>query len=406
MQALLSAIRELGSERLWLLGVITIGHSIVHWFQQLFPVILPSIKAGLGLNDVQVGALATARQLTAGILNLPTGMLADSLIRYRAFILALSLACMGIAYFLLGIAPSFTWILLAALLVGVGTAIWHPAAAASLSNRFPEHRATALAVHGMGATVSDTITPIVVGALVMTFQWRSFLEFQIVPGMLVALLIWWALAGIFEGASSGVPRSQQFRDLRELARNPAFIGLAAANGLMIMGRQVILTFLPIYLVEHLGYSTFLLGIYLTLLHVMGTVSQPVLGFLSDRFGRKAVLLPSFLTLGVLYLLLAAAQPGIQLGIVITAIGLFFYTLLNVTGAAVLDLAGSRSHASSYGITILVTQVFIIPTPIVAGYVVDRYGIISIFYLSAAFQLLAGVAVMPLRLYRGTRNLSH
>ena len=405
MQALLSAIRELGSERLWLLGVITTGHSIVHWFQQLFPVILPSIKAGLGLNDVQVGALATARQLTAGILNLPTGMLADSLIRYRAFILASSLACMGIAYFLLGIAPSFTWILLAALLVGVGTAIWHPAAAASLSNRFPERRATALAVHGMGATVSDTITPIAVGALLMTFQWRNFLEFQIVPAMLVALLIWWALAGIFEGASSGAPRSQQFRDLRELARNPAFLGLAAANGLMIMGRQVILTFLPIYLVEHLGYSTFLLGLYITLLHVMGTVSQPVLGFLSDRFGRKAVLLPSFLTLGVLYLLLAAAQPGIQLGIVITAIGLFFYTLLNVTGAAVLDLAGSRSHASSYGLTILVTQIFIIPTPIVAGYVVDRYGIISIFFLSAAFQLLAGLVVMPLKLYRGTRNLS-
>jgi len=332
-------------------------------------------------------------------------MLADSLIRYRAFILASSLACMGIAYFLLGIAPSFTWILLAALLVGVGTAIWHPAAAASLSNRFPERRATALAVHGMGATVSDTITPIAVGALLMTFQWRNFLEFQIVPALVVAFIIWRALAGFFDDTSPGAPRSQQFRDLRELARNPAFIGLAASNGLMIMGRQVILTFLPIYLQEHLGYSTFLLGLYITLLHVMGTVSQPVLGFLSDRFGRKAVLLPSLPTLGVLYLLLAVAHPGIQLGLVITLIGVFFYTLLNVTGAAVLDLAGSRSHASSYGLTILVTQLFIIPTPIVAGYVVARYGIIFIFYLSAAFQLLAALAVMPLRLYRGTRGLS-
>jgi MFS family permease len=405
MQALLSAVRELGSERLWLLGVITTGHSIVHWFQQLFPVILPSIKAGIGLNDVQVGALATARQLTAGILNLPTGILADSLIRHRAFILASSLACMGVAYFLLGIAPRFTWLLLASLLVGVGTAIWHPAAAASLSNRFPERRATALAVHGMGATVSDTITPIVVGALLMVFHWRNFLEFQIIPALVVAFIIWRALVGSFDNASAGSPRSQQFRDIRELVRNPAFIGLAMANGLMIMGRQVILTFLPIYLQEHLGYSTFLLGLYITLLHIMGTVSQPVLGYLSDRFGRKAVLLPSFPTLGVLYLLLAVAHPGIQLGLVITAIGVFFYTLLNVTGAAVLDLAGSRSHASSYGLTLLVTQFFIIPTPIVAGFVVDKYGIISIFFLSAAFQLLAGLAVMPLKLYRGTRNLS-
>ncbi|MEE9569278.1 MAG: MFS transporter [Candidatus Binatia bacterium] len=402
---MLRAIRELGSDRLWLLSVITAGHSIIHWFQQLFPVILPSIKAGLGLNDVQIGALATARQLTAGVLNLPTGMVADSLVRHRAFIMASSLAFMGVAYFLLGVAPGFFWALPAAALVGLGTAVWHPAAVASLSNRFPERRATALAVHGMGATVSDTITPIVVGALLMSFHWRNFLEFQIGPALAVALLIWWALLGYFEDASTRAPRSQQFREIGELARNPAFIGVAVATGLMMMGRQVILTFLPIYLVEHLGYSYFLLGLYITLLHVMGTVSQPVLGFLSDRFGRKAVLLPSFLTLGVLYLLLAVVHPGIQLGLVILAIGVFFYTLLNVTNAAVLDMAGSRIHASSYGLTLFVTQFFVVPTPLVAGLVVNTYGIVTVFFLSASFQFLAALVVMPLKLYRGARNLS-
>ena len=57
LQKLLIPIRELGSENLKLLGMVTGGHFAVHWFQQLFPVVLPSVKAGLGLNDVQVGAL-------------------------------------------------------------------------------------------------------------------------------------------------------------------------------------------------------------------------------------------------------------------------------------------------------------------------------------------------------------
>lgn len=403
MQNPLTSIRGLGSERLWLLGVVTGGHAIVHWFQQLFPVILPSIKAGLGLNDVQVGALTTARQLTAGTLNLPTGMLADSLVRHRGFILASSLVSMGVAYLLVGIAPGFLWALPAVALVGLGTALWHPAAAASLSNRFPERRATALAVHGMGATLSDTITPIAVGALLVTFPWRDVLEFQIVPALLVALLVWWGLLGIFQDASTEASRSKRIREIGELARNPVFIGVAAANGLMIMGRLVILTFLPVYLQEHLGYSPFVLGFYVTLLHLMGTLSQPLLGFLSDRFGRKAVLLPSFLTLGVLYLLLTVAAPGIQLGIVITAIGLFFYTLLNVTNAAILDVAGARIHASSYGLTLLVTQFFVVPTPIVAGFIVGTYGILSAFLLSAAFQLLAALVVTPLKMYQGYRT---
>ncbi len=52
-----------------------------------------------------------------------------------------------------------------------------------------------------------------------------------------------------------------------------------------------------------------------------------------------------------------------------------------------------------------TLFFEVPTAIVAGFVADTYGISSAFLLSAAFQLLAALVVMPLRLYRGTRNLS-
>ena len=53
----LTSIRGLGKERIWLLGVLTTGHFVIHWFQQFFPVILPSIKSGLALNNVEVGAL-------------------------------------------------------------------------------------------------------------------------------------------------------------------------------------------------------------------------------------------------------------------------------------------------------------------------------------------------------------
>jgi MFS family permease len=351
---------------------------------------------------VQIGALTTARQLTAGTLNLPAGMLSDRLVRHRGLILASSLACMGVGYLCVGTSPGFYWVLPAAAFVGLGTALWHPAAAASLSNRVPERRATALAIHGMGATLSDTVTPIAVGALLAAFHWRNVLEVQILPGLLAAFLIWRGLAGMFAGGGTQPKRSAQLREIGELARNPVFVGLASSNGLMIMGRLVILTYLPIYLQEHLGYSPVVLGFYITLLHLMGTVAQPVLGFLSDQFGRKTVLLPSYLTLGALYLLITVAAPGIQLGLVVTAIGAFFYTLLNVSNAAVMDVARASSHGSSYGLAILVTQPFVLSAPMVAGFIVDTYGIIFAFLLSALFQLLAALVVAPLRLYRGVK----
>jgi len=398
---ILDAVREVGAERLKFIGVITGGHFFIHWFQQFYPVVLPSIKAGLGLNDVQVGALNSARNFTQGTLDLPSGMLADAAVRHRGLILASALASMGAAYFLMGIAPAFFWALVASGLVGLGTALRHPAASASLSNRFPERRATALAVHGMGATIGDTLTPLGAGLLLVAFHWESVLALQLVPALILGYLVWHGLAGFFSGSESRPWRAAELREVYDLAKNGLFLGICLATAFLQMGRVTVGTFLPIYIQEHLGYSPAGLGVYFALLHAMGTFSQPILGHLSDRFGRKAVLLPSFIALGILFFLLAIAAPGVPLAIVVSAIGLFFYTLINVTSAATMDVAGANIQASSFGLASLVTQIVVFPTPMIAGYMIGVYGILSVFWISGIFLLLGAATLVPLRLYRGS-----
>jgi MFS family permease len=398
-----TSIRALGSERIKFLTMVTGGHVVIHWFQQFFPVVLPTLKGGLGLDDVQVGALSSARQLFQGTLDLPSGLLADFFVRARPIILASALVCMGIAYFLMGIASPFFWALLGAGLVGLGTALWHPAAAASLSNQFPHNRATALAVHGMGATVSDTLTPLGAGFLLVAFPWKTVLELQVIPGLLFGFLVWRGLVRFFTGNDSHASSSGGAREIITLLKNPSFLGIAASTGLLNMGRLVVITFLPIYLQEHLGYSPFALGFYIGLMHAFGTVSQPILGYLSDRFGRKVVLIPSFMILGLLFALLGIVAPGLPLGAVVAAIGLFFYTLVNITLAAIMDVAGSTIQASSYGINSIITQVVVFPSPMLAGLLIDRYGIGSAFLLAAVFLLLAALVCAPLKLYRGARG---
>lgn len=398
--SLAGAIRGVGAERLKFLGVVTGGHFFIHWFQQMFPVVLPSIKAGLGLSDVEVGALNSARQFTQGTLDLPMGMLSDAMARHRGLILASALASMGAAYFLMGFAPVFFWALFGSGLIGLGTALWHPAASASLSNRFPERRATALSIHGMGATIGDTLTPLGVGLLLITFRWENVLAFQLLPGLLFGYLVWHGLRGFFADSEARSWRAAELREVLALAKNGLFLGISVATAMLQMGRLSVITFLPIYLQEDLGYSPFVLGIYIALLHAMGTISQPVMGLLSDRWGRKAVLFPSFLMLGILFLLLGVASPGIQLGLVISAIGLFFYTLFNITNAAIMDVAGANIQASSYGLASLVTQILVFPTPMAAGLLVSRYGSIAAFFLAGALLIIGAIILLPLRLYKG------
>jgi hypothetical protein len=102
-------------------------------------------------------------------------------------------------------------------------------------------------------------------------------------------------------------------------------------------------------------------------------------------------------------LLAVVDPGIPLGVVIAATGLFFYTLFNVLNAAVMDVAGSNIQASTYGLTTLITQLVVIPTPIVTGYLIGGMGIRSAFVLAGGFLFLAAVVLAPLKLYAGTRR---
>ncbi len=400
MHAFLAPLRGMGRERLVFLWLVTGGHTAIHWFQTMFAVVLPSVTQGLGLNEVQTGYLQSARQLTSGSMNLPFGILADSFARQRAAILASALFFMGLGYFCFAAAPNLVGALVGAALVGLGTAAWHPPAMGALSARFPERRATALSIHGMGATVSDTLTPLAVGALLVAMYWRDFLHAQLLVGVVAAVLVWLGLARQFTQATAR-PTGRSFAgDVRTILVNPAFLAVSFADGLMAMARQVILTFFPLYIQIGLGRGAFELGVYVALLHGMGTVSQPLLGILADRVGRKAVLVPSFLLLTVFYLLLGRVAPGWPLGVLVLAIGVFFYTLVNITSAAVLDVAGSRTQSSASGLSTAITQLIVLPSPVLAGWLVHRFGYGAAFNLAASFMAIGILVMLPVRLYGG------
>ncbi|MBI3327053.1 MAG: MFS transporter [Nitrospinae bacterium] len=375
------------------MGILTGGHTAIHWFQQLFPVILPEIKADLQLTDLQVGSLSTAREALSGGLALPAGFLADTFRRQMPAILAASLACSGLAYWLVGRSSAYLWVLPAMALVGVGTALWHPAANASLSTRFPERRGTALAVHGVGASVGDTLGPLAVGALLLLVSWRQLLQLHLIPALLLTALLWKGLGRLYSQEGPRANLRSYFLDVGVLLRRPNVIVLILASGLMGMGRLATLTFLPIYLREQLGYSPFLLGFHVMLLYMMGMVSQPLMGILSDKFGRKAVLVPGMACLGLLYFALAWASSGVQLGLVIAAMGLFFYGLGNITMAGVMDVAGAGVQATSWGLMSVLSHLLTTPSPVIAGLIVSTFGIRAAFLYASALLVLAAVVLL-------------
>ncbi len=190
---------EEGSGGSFILGSLSLGHVCVHWFQQLWPVIIPSVKASLGLSNVEIGILTSVRQFASGpLLALPSGLISDMFRRRTALILASAFIAFGFSHFLVAKAETFSLIIPCVALLGVGTALWHPSAMGTLSRRFPERRGSALAVHGVGASIGDTIAPLAIGFLLLTLSWQRLLELHLVPAILIALLLWRGLDSVYK----------------------------------------------------------------------------------------------------------------------------------------------------------------------------------------------------------------
>ena len=390
---------ETESNRSYLLGSLIFGHTVIHWYQQLFPIILPGIKDTLDLNDVELGTLSTIREGSSGLLIMPSGYLADSFYKYRPLLLAFALASGGLAYFMVGLAFSYFWILPGIAMIGVASAAWHPASVGSLSARFPDRRGTALALHGVGASIGDTVSPLIIGALLLVVSWQTLMQYHLLPALILAFILWRSLGSHYKDEAPRPTMRNYMAGIKDMLRQRSVLAIMIAGVFMSMGRLSILTFLPIYLAEDLNYSTLGLGFYLMLLYLMGMVSQPIMGVISDKFGRKVVLLPAYATLGALYLLVPVTDNAFQLALVVGAMGMFFYGTSNIATAAVMDLSSSTIQGSTMSVQSVFRHIFTLPSPIIAGVFVTWKGTDAAFLYAGLLLLLGALVIAGIRFPR-------
>ena len=254
-------------------------------------------------------------------------------------------------------------------------------------------------MHGVGASIGDSIGPLCIGALLGLASWQQLARWHMIPAVILALVLWQGVHRLYEAEASRPNRSSYLAGLKALAARPAVFMVMLSSGFVGMARISIVTFLPLYFTEALGYSTFWLGFHWALLYAMGAISQPVMGMFSDKFSRKMVLLPSFLTMGMLYLALPLAPNSILLALVVAAMGMFFYGTGNIATAAVLDVAGREVQGTTHSFMSLFQQVFTLPAPIISGFIVEAYGIVPVFYCSSALLFLAATVWVFIRIPR-------
>lgn len=386
-----------------LLWLIALGHAFTHWCPATFYLLLPFLVQELNLTYSQAGFLITIRVVANLAVNIPSGILVD-LIGQKAFLMALALIFTGIPYFLVGISHSFFWVALFMAFVGVGNYLWHPAAISTLSEKYPDRRGFAIAIHAVGPNIGESIAPLLVGVLLLFLSWRNVLFINLIPGIVIAFILWKFLFGKLEtraAPSRGLSFTEYLTGMMKLAQNPSILLLVFVAGMRSMTQQGLHTFLPIFLTHHLGLSSALAGLYLSITQTAGMIGTPIAGALSDRAGRKGVLTAGLVSTSVVLFILAYFQITWLFITALAFLGFFLYAVRPVIWAWVLDLGPKELGGSMVSFFSGSQSLLSSLSPVICGFIADRWGILAAFYFLAGTILLANFAVLAIREERKT-----
>jgi FSR family fosmidomycin resistance protein-like MFS transporter len=289
------------------------GHFLNDCYGSFFAPILPLLIEKLSLSLAVASGLAAIPSITSSILQPLYGMASDR-IQGRGFILlgpALSIVSMG----LIGVAPNAVVLGVLLLLAGIGAAAFHPQAVAAAGALSGNRMGLGISIFTFGGSLGFALGPLVIiGAVQLLGLHHSY--YIMLPGIVLMAL----LALSLQVPSGTIDRKQ----MRSLAT--ALHGVQAPMALLFsiavlreFTRLAVVTFLPIFLAMR-GQSLLAGGVTLALFSLAGALGGMVGGSLSDRWGRKGVILTSgllcvpllhgiFHTQGVLslvFLVLAAA----------------------------------------------------------------------------------------------------
>lgn len=375
------------------IAIVGLGHGATHWVAATFYLLLPSLSTTLGLDYVATGLLVSILHVSAFVANFGSGPLTDVTGR-RVALQVVSLLLGAAALATLGLAGGLLAVAGLVAVIGVSNNLWHPPAISYLSARFPSQRGWALSVHALGAGLGDAVAPLAAGALLAVLTWQGVALYASVPVLAVAAVIAFGLgrapASSHGQGGAGVDFAQYVAGLAAVVKDRAVLGLCLMSAFRSMTQNGLMVFLPLYLAHEMGVSPLVMGIALAALQGGGLIATPIAGRLSDRVGRRRIVLAGLgvSTIAIAVLTLLGDEISFIAGV--SVLGFALYAIRPVVHSWMMDLTPANLGGSATSLMFGAQTGLSILAPVVGGLVADAYGLVVTFYVLAGTMLITNL----------------
>jgi MFS transporter, FSR family, fosmidomycin resistance protein len=347
-----------------ILFALSFSHFLNDMIQSLVPALYPMLKSGYGLSFAQVGLITLTMQLTSSILQPAVGLLADH--RPQPYSLAVGMAVTLCGLLLLAHAGSFEALVVAATMVGMGSAVFHPESSRVARMASGGRHGLAQSVFQVGGNVGSATGPILAAFIVIPHGQGSVAWFSMAA--LLAMMVLVVIGNWYRREHAAPPARRIAHGVERPALSRRKIGWAVTILLVLIFSKSFYTtslntYYTFYLITKFHVSMTAAQIYLFVFLAAVAVGTLIGGPLGDRIGRKYVLWGSIV--GVLPFTLALPH-----------VGLFWTAVLTVVIGIVLASASS---------TIIVYALDLVP---------GKIGMIAGLFFGLSFGL-AGIGAAAL-----------
>ena len=368
--------------------LFSLGHLSVDWCQGAIPALLPYFIRNYDLSYQAAGTLIFANVLVASVLQPLFGYYSDRI--SRPWFIPLGTLFCGISVALMGFCTSFAAIFAAAMLSGVGSAIFHPEAALMVNRIAAKAKGQALGTFSVGGNAGFAIGPIVAGICAYKLGIHTLLIFGIVNAILAAAL-WTKMSYVLRQVSLSDRNETEKKAVRDKENDWKAFGILS---LPIFARSIGFTlsntFIPIYWMTVLHASATQGTTALSILFTIGACITFGGGLLADRFGYVKIIRAAFLCMVPAYLLLTHTTD-IRLATALllpAAVSIFMpYSPIVVLGQTYLAKNAGFASGVTLGLTTTLGGIF---APLV-GAAADRWGLVpalQIFWIAGLIGLIA------------------
>jgi len=357
---------------------ISAGHAVHDTYTAFLAPLLPAFIANLSLSKTEAGLLTVFMQ-GPSLLQPFIGHLADRVsLRY---LVILAPAVTAVMMSLLGVAPSYGVLALFLVVVGASSASMHavgPVMAGNLSGR---SLGRGMGFWMVGGELGRTLGPVVVVTAVQFLGLEST-PWLMLGGLLASAALYVRLkdvSGRPPNADQGLPWRQALQSMGPLLI--PLVGIIVVRSFMV---SALTTYLPIFLSEE-GANLWVAGVSLTVLEAAGMVGALLGGAMSDRLGRRRILLISMLATPLFMFVFLAIKGWARFPLLLV----LGFTALSVAPVimALVQESFPENRALANGVYMALSFVLRSGVIVVMGAMGDLLGLRLTFTASAVIPLL-------------------